>query len=399
MNEGLDFRNPDFVNNPYPYYEKLRKLNGPIWIPQPKEMPSSSKGIWFFSRYIDAVSILKETSSISNDASKVRKEGETSPFFMHMLNRDGIEHSRLRNLVSKFFSTKYVHSIEDHMSKIIDDLLDIIETKTSVNLISDFAEKVPFGVIAEIMGIPPTDMPKVRAWIIDIGNGFDTMLFNEEIFKKQHQALLEFLDYLRMLVKNEENFDDTCMIKSLIQDHKEGNISEDEMIGMIGFVLGAGHETTIGLIGNGLWLLLSHRDQWQILVENPSMIPQAIEEVLRFESPLQRSNFRITEEDVNINGFEVKAGEQISVIVSSANRDETIFENADRFDIRRDPNPHIAFGIGVHNCLGKHLARVEVKIAFEKIIARFPHIKLHSDIPKWRKNTFFRALDELWVTL
>lgn len=395
----LKFRDPDFVKNPYPYYAKLRAMNKPLWVEQPKAMSSSSKGIWLFSRYEDAISILKESQSISNDASKVRQENETSPFFKHMLNRDGIDHNRLRGLVNKFFSMKHIESIDMQICRVIDTLLDEMEKKENIDLIRDFAEKVPFGVIANIVGIPVSDMPKVRKWIIDIGNGFDTMLVNEEIAKKQHSALLAFLEYLRELIKNEEQFDEKSMINSLLHDQREGSISEDELIGMIGFILGAGHETTIGLIGNGLWLLLSHPDQWQILVDDPSMIPQAIEEALRFESPLQRSNFRITEENVNINGFEVKAGEQISVIVSSANRDETVFENADSFDIQRNPNPHIAFGVGLHNCLGKHLARVEVKIAFEKLIARFPRIKLESNIPQWRYNTFFRALDELRVTL
>ncbi|KYJ87043.1 cytochrome P450 [Sulfurovum riftiae] len=397
MNYELDFSNPDFLENPYPYYKKLRALDNPIWVPQAAEMPSSSKGIWFFSRYDDAVTILKQSISISNDVSKVRSESETNPFFMHMLNRDGTDHARLRGLVSKFFSVRYIKSIESHMAKVVEDLLDTIETKKTVDLISDFAEQVPFGVIANIIGIPVTDMPKIREWIILIGDGFDTMLITEDIIKKQQQALLDFLKYLRHLIKDEQ-FDKESMLYSLLQAKEEGEINEDELIGMVGFILGAGHESTIGLIGNGLWLLLSHPEQWQLLVKRPDLIPQAIEEALRFESPLQRSNFRIAEKDIDINGFKVKSGEQISVIIAAANHDENIFDDAESFNILRNPNPHIAFGVGIHNCLGKQLARIEVRIAFEKLIARFPNMKLQSTVPKWRRNTFFRALNELVVT-
>lgn len=399
MNQGFDFSDSTFIRNPHPYYAELRASKKPLWVPQKAAMPTKSNGIWFFTRYEDCVAILKDSTSISNDVSKVLLKSDTNPFYMHMLNRDGTEHTRLRGLVNQFFSTKYIENLETHISNVVENLIKNMIKKKDINLITDFAEKIPFDVIASIMGIPLSDMPKIREWALAIGNSFDTLTANEEIIQKQQKALLLFLDYLRALIKNEEQIENNTILYSLIEAKKEGHLDEDELLGMVGFILIAGHETTIALIGNGLWLLLSHPEQWELLIREPDMLPRAVEEILRFESPLQRSSFRIVRETININGNIMKAGEQLSVVIASANRDENIFVDPNSFDIQRNINPHIAFGKGVHNCIGKQLARDEARIAFEKIIARFPNMKLQSTVPKWRRSTFFRGLESLYVTL
>ncbi|MDM5271402.1 cytochrome P450 [Sulfurovum sp. zt1-1] len=398
MKQEFDFNDPEFIKNPHPFYTKLRASKKPLWVLPRPDMRSSNDGIWVFSRYEDCVAILKQSTSISNDLN-YRFKGDTIPFYMHMLNHDGKEHARLRRLVNQFFSTQYITNLETHIYNVVENHIESMIKNKDINLITDFAEKIPFDVIASILGIPLSDMPRIRKWTIAIGNGFDTFTVNEEIIQKQQQALLLLLDYLRVLIKNEEETENQTVLYSLIQAQKEGHLNNDELLGMVSFLLIAGHETTIALIGNGLWLLLSHPEQWQLLVENPGMIPQAIEEVLRFESPAQRSSFRIATKTIDINGNIVKPGEQLTVAIASANRDETIFTDPHSFDIQREVNPHIAFGIGVHSCIGQHLARVEARIAFEKIIARFPHMKLKSNIPQWRSSTFFRGLESLCVTL
>jgi len=166
---------------------------------------------------------------------------------------------------------------------------------------------------------------------------------------------------------------------------------------MTAFLLFAGHETTINLIGNGLWLLLSHPEQLQLLLEDSSLLPQAVEEILRYESPEQRTSFRIVLEPLEINGITMNPGDQIGVMIGSANHDEKEFENPELFDIQRKPNRHLAFGMGIHNCLGKTLARVEAQIAFAKLLEYLPALKLQETIPSWRKNSFFRGLKELKV--
>lgn len=399
MNQKFDFNDSEFIKDPHPFYAKLRASKKPLWVPQRLDMPTSSSGIWFFTRYEDCVAILKDSTSISNDMYKSLLKSDTNPFFTHMLNRDGEEHTRLRGLVNQFFSTKYIENMQSHISKIVEQHIDRMLKKKEIDLISDFAEKIPFDVIANIIGIPGSEMPKIRKWALDIGNGFDTLTVNQEMIQKQQHALLLFLDYLRVLSKDEERIENNTVLSSLVQAKKEGHLSEDELLGMLGFLLISGHETTIALIGNGLWLLLSHPEQWELLIKKPGLIPQAVEEILRFESPLQRSSFRIVRETVDINGNVMKPGEQLSVVISSANRDEKMFNNPNSFDIQRDGNPHIAFGLGMHNCIGKQLARVEARIAFEKIMARFPNMKLKSNIPQWRRSTFFRGLDSLYVTL
>jgi cytochrome P450 len=399
MNEMIDFNNPEFLENPYPYYAKLRQLDRPLWVPQPEEMASASRGMWFFSRYEDAVAVFKHSESISNNMLKVLPKSDTNPFFTHLLNRDGGDHARLHGLVKQYFSQKYVKSIESHITSVVERLIKSLYEKEDIDLISDFAEKIPFGVIADIIGIPVEDMVQIREWTIDISDGFDTVLIDKNRFEKRETALKNFIDYLTLLTQKEDQIDNTTLLYSLIEAKKEGSLSHDELLGMVGFLLVSGHETTISLIGNGLWLLLSHHDQWDLLCNEPTLVPSAIEEILRYESPLQRSSFRMVEKPVEINGVVLNPGEQISILIAAANRDEKVFSNPDQFDIQRDPNPHLAFGLGVHNCIGRHLARVEARIAFEKMTESFPEMKLEIRRPTWKQNTLSRGLIELPVTL
>ena len=192
---------------------------------------------------------------------------------------------------------------------------------------------------------------------------------------------------------------DDSMLSHLIDAHKQGAITLKELSGMVSFLLLAGHETTINLISSGLWLLLKHPEQSQLLRSRGDLLPSAVEEILRFESPAQRSTFRIATDPVEIGGFLVEPGQQISVIIGAANRDEAEFHNPGVFDIRRTPNRHLAFGQGVHSCLGKGLARAEARIAIGKIIEHLPSLRLVESTPLWRKNSFFRGLASLPVSL
>jgi cytochrome P450 len=177
--------------------------------------------------------------------------------------------------------------------------------------------------------------------------------------------------------------------------NNQGLISDDELIAMVGFLIFAGHETTINLIGNGMNTLLRNQEQWQLLKNNPLLITSAVEEILRFESPEQRSSFRILKQNMTIAGHEVKAGEHIGVVIGAANRDAEVFSYPNQFDITRESNRHLAFGSGVHQCLGIHMAKLEAKIAIAAISQRMPDIRLLQDQPNWRRNSFFRGLETL----
>lgn len=392
---NLSLNDPSFFHHPYPYYAKLRASGQPYWIPHSQE--STSSGVWLFSRYEDAVAIFKETSKISKEIRSYRPEGVTNTFDFHLLHRDGEDHMRLRRLISDYFSVEYIDQIRDIIASEAENLINSLKEKKEVDLIRDYAEALPLIVIAELMGVPREDMQQIRIWGLAIGKAFDSLLITEDILYQQKSALIELLEYVKKIISKQEGTSSDKLLGCLISAQKRGDITYDELISMTAFLLFAGHETTINLIGNGLWLLLSHPDQLQLLQNDMSLLPQAVEEILRYESPEQRTSFRIVLEPLEINGITMNTGDQIGVMIGSANHDEKEFENPELFDIQRKPNRHLAFGIGIHNCLGKTLARVEAQIAFEKIVEYLPAVKLKETLPSWRKNSFFRGLKELKV--
>ena len=393
MNITLD--NSSFLENPYPYYEKLRATDKPYFAPNLQDC--KSEGMWLFSRYEDAVVIFKETSKISKEIRFHRPQGMSSVFDLNMLSRDGIDHSRLRALITKYFSFKYIDGLKENISIIAQELIDNLKNKKEIDLIRDLAEPLPLITIVDIMGVSRDDVPQIRKWSLSIGNGFDSLFASEYVLEQQKIALKEFFHYIEDLLKAKKDTKDDKIICSLINAHQKNELSYDELVSMIGFLLLAGHETTINLIGNGLWLLLSHPDQLQLLKNDMNLLPLAVEEILRYESPSQRSTFRIALEPIEINGTKINKGDQFAAFIGSANRDKKEFENPEKFDITRDPNRHLAFGIGIHNCLGKTLARVEAQIAFQEVLEYLSDLKLQETIPLWRKNSFFRGLKELKV--
>lgn len=392
---NLSLNDPSFFHHPYPYYAKIRASGQPYWVPHSQE--STSTGVWFFSRYEDAVAIFKETSKISKEIRLYRPEGVKNTFDFHLLHRDGQDHTRLRRLISDYFSLEYIDKISEIISREAENLINSLKQKKEVDLICDYAEVLPLIVIAELMGVPREDMLQIRRWGLAIGQAFDSLLITENILHQQKRALTELLEYVKKIISKQEGTSSDKLLGCLISAQNRGDITYDELISMTAFLLFAGHETTINLIGNGLWLLLSHSEQLQLLQDDMSLLPQAVEEILRYESPEQRTSFRIVLEPFDINGITMDPGDQIGVMIGSANRDEEEFKNPERFDIQRKPNRHLAFGIGIHNCLGKTLARVEAQIAFEKIVEHLSNIKLKETEPNWRENSFFRGLEKLEV--
>ena len=390
---SLNLNHPEFFQNPYPYYAQLRSTGRPFWLPHEQE--SSSQGVWLFSRYADALAIFKQTTAISKNIRAIRPPGTSTPFDLHVLHRDGADHLRLRRLVADYFSIQHLNHIESRIQNVADALVRGMKEKCAFNLIADFAEQMPLLTIANLIGVPAEDMPQVRTWSLALGDGFDSVLTTREVIERQKHALLAFLDYAREMIETKRRHPDNSLLGYITAAEKEGEITHDELIAMTGFLLFSGHETTINLIGNGLWLLLSNPDQWRLLQREPKHMSSAIEEILRYESPEQRTSFRITVEPLEINGARMEPGQQVGIIIGAANRDDEEFANPDIFDIRRNPQRHLAFGLGIHNCLGKTLARTEARIAFSKIIEHLPTLRLVESRPSWRKNSFFRGLESL----
>jgi pimeloyl-[acyl-carrier protein] synthase len=296
-----------------------------------------------------------------------------------------------------YFSVVAMSQLEAMMAQVTHELIDAILQKPQIDFMADFAEPLPLNIIAHMMGLPRTDMPKVRQWSLDIGNGFDSIIGSDLVYVAQREALGEFLDYVKSAILAKRNHPGNDLISVLNQAHQQSAISEDELTAMVGFLLFAGHETTINLIGNGMNALLQYPQQWQALKDNPQLINSAVEEILRFESPEQRSSFRILKQAMTIGGHELAAGEQVGVIIAAANRDSQAFNNPHQFDIARTENKHLAFGSGVHQCLGMHMAKLEAKIAITAIAQRMPNIHLLQERPHWRRNSFFRGLETLLV--
>jgi pimeloyl-[acyl-carrier protein] synthase len=391
----LSLDHPDFFQNPYPFYEKIRETGRPYWIPADRDI--DSKGTWFFWRYSDALEIFKLAGGVSKNIVRVRDAGKSSVFDVNMLNMDGESHLRLRRLVKDYFSTGHVRRLEPYIESAADDLVrNLLQKDSPPDLVPDFAEQLPLRVIASLVGIPLEDMSRVRAWSLAVSPAFDSIQSSDEALTSNKQAnLREFIDYIEDLIAARSNTPDDSMLSYLIKAGKQGVITRNELLGMTAFMVFAGHETTINLIGSGLWLLLSHPEQWELLQNRKDLIPNAVEEILRFESPTQRSTFRIATEPVEIGGFPVEPGQQLGVIIGAANRDGDEFRNPGVFDIQRNPNRHLAFGFGIHNCLGKTLARAEARIALSTVLEQAPMLQLVDRAPQWRKNSFFRGLESL----
>ena len=383
-----------FLQDPYPFYQALRDSRQPYWLGHTQI--TSSPGVWLFSRYEDALAIFKETARTSKNIRTIRPPGYMSPFDLNLLFQDGAEHVRLRRLVADFFSVRAMKRLEPYILETADALISGLMERPSFDLIDDFAEPLPLLVIARLIGIPKEDLQQIRRWSRDLGDGFDSLSATPDILQRQRVALADFIDYVRGLITSRpQSACEDDLLAFLAPLHARGEIGHDDLVGMVGFLLFAGHETTINLIGNGLWLLLTHPGSWAALKEQPELMPGAVEEILRFESPEQRTSFRIALEPIELGGHHLEPGDQFGAIIGAANRDPAQFPDPDVFDIRRTPNRHLAFGLGVHMCLGKLMARTEATVALGRLVARCPGIELADAVPRWRPNSFFRGLADL----
>lgn len=383
-----------FFRDPYPYYRRLRSSAAPFWLSHTQD--SSSGGIFLFSRYEDAQAIFSAAQGISKNVRAVRPGGVGPAFDRHMLNRDGVDHMRLRRLVSEWFSAQAVDRMKSLMREVARDLLAPALHKLEFDLVAEFAEPLPLHIIGRLVGVPLEDMPQIRAWSLAMNDGFDSLLSDATIMQRQHQALAAFAAYSREQIEAKRTQPDSSLLGVLAQAGPD-SLDDEELVAMVGLLLIAGHETTVSLIGNAMWLLLSHPEQWALLRAQPALAAGAVEETLRYESPAQRTSFRLVNAPLTINGFALEPGQQIGVFIGSANRDDAVFENADVFDIRRSPNRHLSFGAGVYNCLGKALARTETQIALQVLLENLPAPALRDQRPDWRRISVFRGLSSLWL--
>lgn len=379
----------EFTKNPYPAYAKMRK-DEPV---HKMRFPDGQLG-WLITRYEDAVEIMKDPRVIKDVSKLFGGNMDSGSVFMHnMLFSDPPDHKRLRGLVQKAFTPQMISGMRGRIQEITDELLDQAAKGTRMNLIDDFAFPLPIIVISEILGIPTEDRDKFRIWSNSLIEGS-----NGEHAAEMFQHVNEFIQYLSEWFEKVRKNPSEDLISQLILAEDEGDqLTERELYGVVTLLIIAGHETTVNLIGNSILALLEHPDQFDLLKEHPDRIHQAIEETLRFNGPVEFSTSRWANEDMEFRGQMIKRGELIIISLNSANHDPEVFENPDLFDISREKSPHLAFGKGIHLCLGAPLARLEGEIAITSLMQRFPEMNLAvgKDELEWRPGMIVRGVKEI----
>ena len=392
---------PEVRANPYAFYAQLRKM-GPVL---PHSRPLFGQG-YLLTRYEDVLNALKDPRLVNERGNAV--EGAKNSldrwwmprilrlFQNNMALQDEPDHRRLRNLVHKVFTPRMIEDLTGRMEQLVDEMLDQAAKKPVVDLIEELALPLPLTVISEMLGVPEKDrmfFKRVMGRVlVELGGG--------SLFRvvASYPAAIRMERFFRELIQLRREQPGNDLTSALVQAEEAGDqLSEDELISMIFLLLFAGHETTVNLIGNGTLALLEHPDQLQKLRENPELIDSAIEELLRYANPVGQVAPRYAREDMEIQGHKISKGSMVSLLIASANRDEAAFPNADKLDIARSPNRHVAFGFGIHYCLGAPLARLEGRIALSKLVQRFPEMRLALPWDKlnWRNNLGLRGLKAL----
>jgi cytochrome P450 len=392
---------PVYLANPYRFYHQLRSEAPVYW--------SEAMGAWLLTRYCDAEAALRDPRLISGTriSAAVKQLPEAvQPEIQALQNHisswmgfiDPPDHTRLRALVSNAFTPRMIRDLRPQIQAIVDDLLDRVQEAGEMDVIADFAFPLPAIVIAEMLGLPPADREQFKQWSNDVMAFLGTGRPQVDVARRAQQGVYALKGYLRSIFSQRRQSPQDDLISALLIVEQEGDrLSEEEMFGMCVFLLVAGHETTLALIGNGLLALLRNPDRKRTLQDDPALIETAVEEFLRYDSPIQHQT-RVAGEDFELEGRQIRQGQRVLPMLGAANRDPAQFDDPDRLDIRRQPNPHLAFGYGIHFCLGAPLARLEGQIAIGAILRRMPALQLTTESLTWRVHTSMRNPEMLPVT-
>jgi cytochrome P450 len=396
---GFDPADPAFIADPYPVYRRLREDHPILWNP--------ATGQWLVSRHADVNRLLRDRRlgrtylhrSTHAEMGRPDPPAWHAPF--HELNDAGIldmeppDHTRLRRLVLKAFTPRTVEAMRERIGAIVDGLIDEFGGAGEVDLIAQFAEPLPVTVIAELLGVPEADRHLLRPWSADICLMYEVDP-SEAAAKKAVQASLEFGAYLRDLLAERRRRPGDDLISALAAVVDDGDtLTEAELIGTCVLLLNAGHEASVNGAGNGWWTLFQHPDALARLRADPSLLPRAIEELLRYDTPLSLFE-RWVLEPIEVEGVAIPRGDEVALLFGSANRDPDAFDRPDALDLARDPNPYLSFGAGIHYCLGAPLAKLELGIAFESLLRRVPEMEL-VEPPRWKPTFVLRGLQALRV--
>lgn len=382
--QTFDWVAQDFLADPYSRYKALRERD-PVHF-------NAARGSWILTRYHDMVGVLRDDDRYS--AERIPAGGDVP---RSMLSSDPPDHTRLRTLVNKAFTPRHVRALTDRIHEIVGGLLDEVAGRGEMEAINDFAYPLPITVIAELLGVPVAD----RDFFRDASQKIAVALGPIEDMQVAMRALEgrnELVDYFNQLIPKRRAEPRDDLLTALLEAEEAGDaLSHGELLAMLLLLLVAGHETTVNLIGNGLLALLRHPDQAERLRTEEGIERQAVEELLRYDSPVQMTG-RIAKVDVEIGGHAIKEGEAVSTIVGAANRDPDVFPDPDTLDLTREPCNHLSFSAGIHFCLGAQLARLEGQIALSTVVRRFPDMQLATTDLRWRPAPILRGLEALPVS-
>jgi unspecific monooxygenase len=390
-----------FIEDPYPTYAELR-ADAPVHHDEGTDH-------WLVARYGDVNRLLRDRrlGRTYLHVATHAEMGHPDPPAWHdpfwalinagILDMEPPDHTRVRRLVSKAFTPAYVEGLRPRVQTLVDDLVDPLVGAGEADLLPTVAEPLPVTVIAEMLGVPESDRPLLRPWSADICKMYE---LNPSVGFQQDavRAGGEFAAYLRALARERRGAREDDLITALAHVLDEGDrLTEDELVGTCVLLLNAGHEATVNSTLLGWWTLFRHPDRLAQLRADHALIPSAVEELLRFDTPLQMFE-RWVLEPIELHGVEIPRGAELGLLFGSANRDPEVFDAPDELRLDREPNPHLTFGAGIHFCLGAPLGRMELQTSFRALLERFPTMEPLEE-PRWKPNYIIRGLEGLRVRL
>ncbi|MBO3458220.1 cytochrome P450 [Aetokthonos hydrillicola Thurmond2011] len=394
---------PKVIQDPYKVYERYREQDSVHWgISSNPQLP----GAWYIFKYDDVMKVMEDRRF---GREFVKQEVETTPVptayeaFLGLVSkwivfREPPDHTRLKSLASKAFTAKIVENIRPAIFHIADNLLDKIQNRGELDLVEEYAFPLPTKVVATMLGADPEDLPLFRRWALAMQHASASRLTPPpEVYEQANQAAQAFIDYFTPLITERRTQPREDLISALVKAADEGDkLSDFEIVATCTHLLTAGHETTINLIAKGTLALLQNPDALNMLRSHPEMIPPAVEELIRYDTPIQMI-IRWAYADIEVGGKLIRRGESVGLMLGSANRDPERFKNPDVLNIQREDNKHCGFGSGIHFCLGSALARAEGQIALNVLLNRLPELRLLDEKIEWANNIVFHGPNHLHV--
>ena len=392
-----DLVRPEVLADPYPLFQRLRHED-------PVHNDPGGRG-WMVSRYQDAEFVLSDRRLSAQRTLTAERQHDVSDAVRQALSRqmlfmDPPDHTRLRALFTKAFTPSRMEALRSQVATMVRTLFDAADARAGqIDFVREFAIPLPVTVIAQLLGVPASDHPLMLGWSHALGILIGGRELSVQEAQEAQIGIMAFVAYFRELIEQRRRTPAADMLSGLIQVEEQGDrLSTEELIVNLMLLLAAGHATTSHLLGNGLLALSRQPSQWQLLVSDPGLVPSAVNELLRFDGPVQ-ATARVATEDLALGGRTIRKGDPVTVLLGAANRDETTFEQADRLNVRRQGARTLSFGHGVHTCLGAALARMEAQVAFDALARRFPRFMVDERGIERQPSIAFRGMRALPVAL